>query len=87
MTAAKITWVVLHILLGIIVLVGCKKSKTRLRSFLLCSVLGFAGLMAVSFTAGYTGITISLSPYTTATSLILGLPGVILMLVLNLIIA
>ena len=84
MAATKIVWIILHILLGIILLIGCKKLKTPIKNLLFCGILGVLGLLAVSFTAGYTGVAISLSPYTIATSAILGLPGVILLLALNL---
>ncbi len=84
MTSAQIVWLGLDILLGILLIVGCKKMKASFRGWLLCAVLGFAGLLAVTFTAGYTGISMSINPCTAVTSVVLGLPGVILMLVLNL---
>ncbi len=86
MTAAQIIWLVLVALLGIILIVGGRKIKASFKGWLLCAVMGFAGLWLVTYTAGYTGIVMSVNLYTAATSIILGLPGVILLLVLNLLI-
>ncbi len=84
MTAAQILWLSLIGVLGIILIAGGKRLKASFKGWLLSAVMGFAGLLLVTYTAGYTGIAMSVNLYTAATSVILGLPGVILMLVLNL---
>ncbi len=84
MTAAQIIWLSLNALLGIILIMGGKRLKASFKGWLLCAVMGFGGLLLITYTAGYTGIAMSVNLYTGATSVILGLPGVILMLVLNL---
>lgn len=71
-------------MLGIGVLIACKKTGALLKNLFICSLLGLLALTAVVFTAGYTELNIEFNPYTIATSVILGLPGVILMLLLNL---
>lgn len=56
-----------------------------MKRFLGSALLGYAGLAAVQFTAQYTGVLLPISRLSLGVSGLLGLPGVVLMLLLNLI--
>ena len=84
MTTAKLIWVAVHAVMGIALLVACKKTGALIKNLLICSVLGLLALTLVVSTAGYTQLNLEFNPYTITTSVILGLPGVILMLLMNL---
>lgn len=84
MTTAKLIWASVHVVMGIALLVACKRSGSLIKNLLICSMLGMLALALVVSTAGYTQLNLEFNPYTIATSVILGLPGVILMLLLNL---
>lgn len=53
---------------------------------MLSACAGFLALAAVHFTADYTGAVLALSPLNIGTAGLLGIPGVILLLVLNLVV-
>lgn len=54
-----------------------------MKNFLISAVLGFAALAAVNFTSSYTGAFVPITRLSLATSGILGIPGVTLMVILN----
>lgn len=59
------------------------KSEKGATSFLLSAVQGIAALFAVNLTGMITGVTIAVNWYTAISYIVLGLPGVIGTLVLN----
>lgn len=61
------------------------KSKKGALSFVLSALQGIAAMFAVNLTGLVTGITIATNWYTVATYIVLGLPGVISTLIINLI--
>ena len=61
------------------------KSEKGARSFVLSALQGIAAMFAVNLTGMVTGVTIAVNWYTVATYIVLGLPGVIATLVINLI--
>lgn len=56
-----------------------------MKSFIISGLLGFAALFAVNLAAPYTGVAIALNRLSLAASGVLGVPGVTLMVLLNLI--
>ena len=84
MPVPKLVWAVAHVLLGLILLAAYRKTDTPFKNMLICAGLGILALAGISLTAGYTDITLGMNAYTLATSAILGVPGVILMLLFNL---
>ncbi len=61
------------------------KSEKGARSFALSALQGIAAMCAVNLTGLMTGVTLAVNWYTTATFIVLGMPGVIGALVLKLI--
>lgn len=61
------------------------KSERGATSFFLSAVQGLAALFAVNLTGMLTGVTIAVNWYTALSYIVLGLPGVIGTLTLNLI--
>ena len=61
------------------------KSEKGASSFVLSALQGIAAMFAVNLTGLVTGITIATNWYTVATYIVLGLPGVISTLIINLI--
>lgn len=84
MTATQIVWLAAHAVFCIVLIAAGKKAKAAFKGWLLCAVMGMAGLLLVTYTAGYTGVTMTINPYTSSTAIVLGLPGVILLLAINL---
>lgn len=54
-----------------------------MKNFILSGVFGLTSLLLINATAVYTGIEIAVSKLSLLTSLVLGIPGVITMLILN----
>ncbi len=61
----------------------CARSKKPIRCFLLLSILGLACIVTINLLSGFTGVKIPLNIYTVATGAILGVPGVIGLLIIN----
>lgn len=73
-------WLV-WVLLGIIMLIYYGRSKKPVRNAFIGMATGGAGLLGVHFLGGYIGLSLSLNLFNTLVSLLLGIPGVILLLV------
>ena len=74
------------ILSGIIMAVYYFKSKRPVRNLFFGVVSGAAGLLLVHYLGSYIGISLPLSGISIAASLILGLPGVIMLVLINIMI-
>ena len=61
------------------------KSEKGATSFALSALQGIAAMFAVNLTGLVTGVTLATNWYTVATYIVLGLPGVISTLIINLI--
>ncbi|MBR4859235.1 MAG: pro-sigmaK processing inhibitor BofA family protein [Clostridia bacterium] len=61
------------------------KSEKGATSFALSALQGIAAMFAVNLTGLVTGVTLATNWYTVATYIVLGLPGVISTLIVNLI--
>ena len=61
------------------------RSEKGARCFVLSALQGIAAMFAVNLTGIVTGVTLATNWYTVATYIVLGLPGVIATLVINLI--
>lgn len=83
MTAAALIYLIL-LLVGITLLVLYFRGGRLLRSIFFTAFSGFAALSAVLLLARFVDINLSLTPLSILTSGILGVPGVFLMLVFNL---
>lgn len=55
-----------------------------MKQFLLSAVLGFLALALVNWTAGWTGVALPVNRLSIAASGLLGMPGVTLLVLLNL---
>ena len=77
-----IFWAV-WIILGVIMLVFYGKTKRPVKNAAIGMTLGGVGLLGVHFLGGYFGLTLSLNLFNTMVSLILGIPGVVLLTVGN----
>ena len=69
---------------ALVVAIAATRAKHPIRTALASGVLGTACLGAVNLTAVYTGVSIALSYGTALCAVVLGAPGVILMLCLRL---
>lgn len=67
------------------VLRALRRARRPLRTALGSAALGAGALAAVNLMAGYTGVTIALNYATSFVAVVLGAPGVVLMLALRLI--
>ena len=54
-----------------------------MKNFLISAFLGFAAMALLNLTAQYTGVSLPISRLSVAASGLLGIPGVILMVILN----
>lgn len=72
------------IVCAVMVSVAAARLKKPIRSALTSGVLGAACLGAVNLTAAYTGVSIALSYGTALIAVVLGAPGVLLLLSLRL---
>ena len=61
-----------------------RRAKYPVRTALYSAAMGIAALSAVNLLAGYTGVTVSLNYATSFTAVVLGAPGVVLLLGLRL---
>lgn len=73
------------IISGACILLFIFKSSKGGRSFLLSALQGVAALFAVNLSGMITGVTLALNYWTAGVSAVLGLPGVICMLILNIV--
>ena len=73
------------IISGACLLLFIFKSPKGGRSFLLSALQGVAALFAVNLSGMITGVTLALNYWTAGVSAVLGLPGVICMLAMNVI--
>lgn len=71
-------------LCGVIVFSVYPKTTHPVKNALFGAAAGGAGLLAVNLTSGLTGVMLACNLYTVAASVILGLPGVVLLLILQL---
>lgn len=69
---------------AVAVLIGCARSGHPVRNLLLSVTGGIAALFAVNVTGLITTVSLGVNPYTVAVSTAGGVPGVIMLLVLNL---
>jgi inhibitor of the pro-sigma K processing machinery len=70
---------------ALVVLVSFVRSGRFLRSFAGSAVQGVASLLAVHVAGSLTGVVIPINPYTLGTAAVLGLPGTISMVLVDLI--
>ena len=84
MTAASTVYLSL-LISGIILLVLYSRSGKLLKCVTFTVVTGFAALFLVIVSSGFTGIQIELTPFSAFASGILGVPGVLGLLLLNII--
>lgn len=70
---------------GICVLLWIFKSPKGVRSFLISALQGLAALFAVNLSGMVTGVSVALNYWTAGVSAVLGLPGVISLLIMNII--
>ncbi|MCL2034191.1 MAG: pro-sigmaK processing inhibitor BofA family protein [Oscillospiraceae bacterium] len=84
MTAASTVYLSL-LISGIILLVLYSRSGKLLKCVTFTAVTGFAALFLVTVSSGFTGIQIELTPFSAIASGILGIPGVLGLLLLNII--
>lgn len=54
-----------------------------MKNFILSALFGFTALLLVDLTSAYTGIFLTVSKLSIALSGLLGVPGVVLMIILN----
>lgn len=54
-----------------------------MKNFLMSALFGLTALLLINMTGSYTGITIAVSKLSLGVSGVLGIPGVLLMLLLN----
>lgn len=54
-----------------------------MKNFVLSAIFGLAALLLVHFTGSYTGIMLTVSKLSLGTSVVLGIPGVILLVLLQ----
>ncbi len=73
------------IIAAVCVLWWTVKSEKGATSFALSALQGIAAMFAVNLTGLVTGVTLATNWYTVATYIVLGLPGVISTLIINLI--
>lgn len=83
MSAALIVLLLLA-LCGAIVFSVYPKTTHPVKNALFGAATGGAGLLLINLTSGFTGVMLACNLYTVAASLILGLPGVVLLLILRL---
>ena len=70
-------------IIGIIMLIFYGRTKRPVKNAVVGMSLGGIGLVSVHFLGGYIGITLALNLFNTTISLLLGVPGVILLVVGN----
>ena len=70
-------------IIGIIMLIFYGRTKRPVKNAVVGMSLGGIGLVGVHFLGGYIGITLALNLFNTTISLLLGVPGVILLVVGN----
>ena len=73
------------IISGTCILLFVFKSPKGGRSFFLSALQGVAALFAVNLSGMITGVTLALNYWTAGVSALLGLPGVICMLIMNIV--
>lgn len=71
------------VLMGIFVLILILRSKRLVKAALGSMVSGSLALVLVNLLTGITGVALAYNVWTVGTAVLLGVPGVILMLVLN----
>lgn len=77
-------FLVVGLICALVVAAAAVKGRHPVRTALGSGVLGAATLGAVNLAGAYTGVTIALSYGTALIAVVLGLPGVLLMLLLRL---
>lgn len=77
----------LAVIATVCVVMWTVKSEKGATSFFISALQGVAGLFAVNLAGMVTGVSIAVNWYTVLSYVILGLPGVISTLILNLIMA
>ena len=76
-------WYILPAAAALVVLIACFRSGHALRALLGSAIKGVVSLFAVNAAGLLTGVTIAVNPVTLAASSVLGIPGTILLLLLN----
>ena len=71
------------ILLGIIMLIFYGRTKRPIRNATIGMTLGGIGIVGIHYLGGYIGISLALNLFNTMISLLLGLPGVVLLIIGN----
>lgn len=80
MTAAAVAGAALCVLVAAR---SAAHQRHPLRAVLGCTACGLAGLALVNLLAPYTGVALPLNSFTSFVGVVLGLPGVVLLLLLN----
>jgi len=83
--ALKIICVLVIVFCICLLAYGIVKSKKRIRTVTVTALSGGLALFAVHFTSSFTAINMPISTLSLSTAVLLGIPGVILQLFLNLI--
>ena len=73
----KISFIILLSVYALILLVMCYKSGRMLKTLLLSAVSGLAAMTAVNLLSHFTGVNIAVNLYTTLSSAVFGIPGVL----------
>lgn len=82
----KYAVIVLLSVLTLFIIIMAFKSQKPLSFILFNAFLGVVTLLIAYLTRGFSGIKISINPYTLTTSAVLGIPSLIMMLILNFIV-
>ena len=83
MSAGKTLFYILMALAAIIMLCYCLRSRKPARTAFFGMISGAAALLAAHFFGGAAGLYLPLNLFTTAVSLILGAPGVLILALIN----
>lgn len=70
---------------AVVIFTACLKSGNFFKSIVLSVFYGISGLFAVNFIGGFTGLHLAINPFSLLVSSISGLPGVIFLVVSDLI--
>ena len=80
----RIGWIVLACVIGLAVLVAAVRSRRPLRSLFGSGLQGLCALGLVNFLGAFTNVAMGVGWLTAGTAAALGIPGVIALLLLNL---
>lgn len=79
----KISFIILFVVYSVTLLIMCYKSGKTIKTLLLSALSGIGTMTVVNLLSYFTGVTIAVNLYTVLTSLFLGIPGVLGLLVIR----